>query len=605
MKEKVKENTKKNKKYKTIILKIYNNQGISRNTMDNKVTEKIITHDVIKSIDNLEDLRITELELPEDKPLLKYTRDKVIENYDEYIKSEKYKKTVRYLKDNDISEKTIKKHTLTIHDYFFNKKYKEYKNNLKKLKETIIALEKPSYNIYEDEEYDVEKPKVGVGSGETVELSDDKAPIYKAIRCVIKLTEYNPISGGNITEFSKIPKLFINERSLLILRNNDGRCFLYCYIREFLNPIAKKRFRITKKDKELAKEVINETNLTFENVSISEIDKIEKKLKVNVNVFSYNKNYKNKNPVRKSKGEYDKILDLLLIENINHYIIIKNLYCFLTDRCTEKDNFICRTCLNIFYSEIKYNHHMNYCKNRKPQRLMPSNEKHIKFDKLQNCMLNNFVIYSDFECIIDKNNEHKFISGDHLVKCRNDKFTKPVQLFDNLDDYCENLKNELDYIEKITDKHLNYKIDKKTFDQEKFDNTTHCEYYNYKFDKEYNDRKIELYERIDKNELKYIIDNYEFNEETENTLKLYYESLNNKGQKKVNYNQLKENKNRYYGGICLTTIKRYVRNSIMPKNILDIDMENSHPRILLYLCDKYKINCKYLIEYIKKRIFFM
>ena len=98
---------------------------------------------------------------------------------------------------------------------------------------------------------------------------------------------------------------------------------------------------------------------------------------------------------------YDKIIDLLLIENINHYIIIKNLHCFLTDKCTEKDNFICRTCLNIFYSENKNNDHLHYCKTRKPQGLMPANEKYIKFKNLQNCMLNNFTIYSDFECIID------------------------------------------------------------------------------------------------------------------------------------------------------------------------------------------------------------
>ena len=145
----------------------------------------------------------------------------------------------------------------------------------------------------------------------------------------------------------------------------------------------------------------------------------------------------------------------------------------------------------------------------------------------------------------------------------------------------------------------------KTFDQEKFDNTTHCEYCNYKFDKDYNDRKIELYERVDKNKLKYIIDNYKFNEETENTLKLYYESLNKKGQKKVIYNQSKDNKNRYFGGICLTTIKRKVRNSIMPDNILDIDMENSHPRILLYLCKKHNIDYKNLIEYINNREYFL
>ena len=46
-----------------------------------------------------------------------------------------------------------------------------------------------------------------------------------------------------------------------------------------------------------------------------------------------------------------------------------------------KDNFICRTCLNIFCSENKYNDHINYCKTRKPQRLLPSNDKYIKFNK--------------------------------------------------------------------------------------------------------------------------------------------------------------------------------------------------------------------------------
>ena len=99
------------------------------------------------------------------------------------------------------------------------------------------------------------------------------------------MTEYTPISGGNISELNKIPDLFLNKRSLLILKNNDNKCFLYCYIREFLNPITRNSFRITRKDKELATKIINETNLTFENVSIKEMNKIEKKLKVNINVF--------------------------------------------------------------------------------------------------------------------------------------------------------------------------------------------------------------------------------------------------------------------------------------------------------------------------------
>ena len=125
-------------------------------------------------------------------------------------------------------------------------------------------------------------------------VDDTKEPIHQNLRYVIKMTEYTPISGGNISELNKIPDLFLNKRSLLVLRNNDDKCFLYCYIREFLNPMTRNSFRITRKDKELATKIINKTNLTFENVTISEIDKIEKKLKVNINVFSCNKKYKNK-----------------------------------------------------------------------------------------------------------------------------------------------------------------------------------------------------------------------------------------------------------------------------------------------------------------------
>ena len=140
------------------------------------------------------------------------------------------------------------------------------------------------------------------GSGENVLNTNET---YYNLECIVRMTEFIPILGGNIKELNKIPELFLNKRSLLVLKNNDNKCFLYCYIRKFLNPITKNSFRITKKDKEIANKIINETNLSFENVSIYEMNKIEKRLEININVFSCNKNYKNKNPVRKSKENYD------------------------------------------------------------------------------------------------------------------------------------------------------------------------------------------------------------------------------------------------------------------------------------------------------------
>ena len=96
--------TQKNKKYKTVILKIQTRNGESETLMNNISIEKIKTDDVIKSIDNLEHVKLNNLNLPEDESFLTYGRDIVIKNYDEFIKSNDYKKTISYLKDNSIDE---------------------------------------------------------------------------------------------------------------------------------------------------------------------------------------------------------------------------------------------------------------------------------------------------------------------------------------------------------------------------------------------------------------------------------------------------------------------------------------------------------------------
>ena len=84
--------------------------------------------------------------------------------------------------------------------------------------------------------------------------------------------------------------------------------------------------------------------------------------------------------------------------------------------------------------------------------------------------------------------------------------------------------------------------------------------------------------------------------------KKYYDSLDDFGRKRVQYKQKYKCKNRYYGvGSCLSYLKKEIRNSIMPKNIKDIDMVNSHPVILLSLCQKNNISCNILKNYVENR----
>ena len=113
--------------------------------------------------------------------------------------------------------------------------------------------------------------------------------------------------------------------------------------------------------------------MDFENVSLDELDKIENLLEVSIHIFGCNKKFNSKTIIKKSKSEFDKDLDLLLIDDIKHYILMKNINKFISDNSHVIKT--CRNFLNVFYSELKYKDHIEYCKFRKPKNLMPSFKK--------------------------------------------------------------------------------------------------------------------------------------------------------------------------------------------------------------------------------------
>ena len=140
-------------------------------------------------------------------------------------------------------------------------------------------------------------------------------------RLIIKISECDIFSAGD--EIDKIPEIFLKKRNLSIIKNYDSKCFLYCYIRKSKNIICYNASRITKKDLIIAEKIIDECNFNFQNVSLDQMDKIENLLKVNIHIFGCNKNFSSKKVIRKCKSDFDKDLDLLLIDDIRHYILMK------------------------------------------------------------------------------------------------------------------------------------------------------------------------------------------------------------------------------------------------------------------------------------------
>ena len=163
---------------------------------------------------------------------------------------------------------------------------------------------------------------------------------------------------------------------------------------------------------------------------------------------------------------------------------------------------------------------------------MPSTNKYLKFKNLQNTIQRNFIVYADIESQMIFNDNvynHEHLMSGYYLHCINKKYSKKVKLFDKLEDFRDNLINELDYIKNINENKLNFDIDMKSFNKKEFENVKICKHCNYNFDNNYNNRKITLIEKVDKYKLQRIIDDFDnnnINKETEENLKKYYKNLN-------------------------------------------------------------------------------
>ena len=78
----------------------------------------------------------------------------------------------------------------------------------------------------------------------------------------------------------KIPKLFYDSKVINVIKNKDAKCFIYCYIRKFLNPVNKHSERVSLKDKEFVKKLEDELEYNFDKVKIKDIIRLKIYLKL-------------------------------------------------------------------------------------------------------------------------------------------------------------------------------------------------------------------------------------------------------------------------------------------------------------------------------------
>ena len=125
----------------------------------------------------------------------------------------------------------------------------------------------------DDYQYDIDKMYEDLDKANFIKSGNSITYIHN-MRCDIKISECELLRGSQF-DFEKIPNISYDSKIINIIKNKDQKCFIYCYIRKFLNPVNKHGERVSLKDKEFGKKLEDELEYNFDNVEINDLSQIE------------------------------------------------------------------------------------------------------------------------------------------------------------------------------------------------------------------------------------------------------------------------------------------------------------------------------------------
>ena len=399
-----------------------------------------------------------------------YTKSFDIElrdNKDPLVQLQESRKAIEYLFDNKLKISKGFKYVETLQVKFikFSNGQKTEKNGFFNSKADLILNNtniQSSLQISKQHILNIISQWVSEGSGWTVESIESHH---------INIANYSPLKGSSYIE---LPPEIKKSQGLINIQNEDNECFRWCHIRH-LNPQNKNPQRITKTDKNFIKQ-LDYSNIEFP-VTVKQINKIEKQNNIRINLFGYEE--KQKFPIYISQEKFQDHMELLLInkDEKNHYVLVKNFNKFMFDQTKHncKKHF-CMYCLQCFSREDVLAEHVKNCLsiNGKQAIKMPKKGQHVNFRNYHKQIPAPFVIYADFEAIIEKvhgclpNNEKSYTEayqkhtdcgyGYKIVCHYNDEFSKPVQVFrgeNAVYNFMEKMIEEVEWCKSIMKKHFN------------------------------------------------------------------------------------------------------------------------------------------------------
>lgn len=280
----------------------------------------------------------------------------------------------------------------------------------------------------------------------------------------VSICQYNPLRGSS---YIPLPKNIIMKKAVLNIQNKDDCCLAWCMVAAVSQPHG--RPNLTSSYPHFST-IFNFEGIEFP-VNLKNISKIEKLNNCSINVYGLETFYDNGTEKHEVVGPYyhtqekrDLHFNLLCITDLDgnsHYCLIKNFSRLVSQQISNHNGFkfFCDSCLQYFESkEVLTNHEQFDC--TKVYSKMPTTElikdkmgnmipgNILKFQNYSNKLKLPFVIYADFECMLEKLDtcmpnpssqyvvqlrKHTPYSFAYYIKCSFDNSLSKFELYRGLD----------------------------------------------------------------------------------------------------------------------------------------------------------------------------
>ena len=399
-------------------------------------------------------------------------------------------KTMKGFKFIETLEVTFEKDTI---DSKTGKRVSIYKtafvNGKAKIVTKVDDLE-PELNMYKQEILSTIDKWVSEGLGWVIDRIDNH---------YINVTLYKPLNGRSYIE---LPTELRNpKKGSINIKNKDAECFRWCHIRH-LNPQEKDPERIKKEDKKMINEM-NYEGIEFP-VSQKHYNKVEKQNSIRINVFGYENGQPF--PIHISKETFEDQMNPLLItkDEKKHYVLIKDFNVFMYNQSKHKEmKHFCMYCLQCFSYERILASHVNNCltiNGAQAINILKQCENILKFNNFHKQLPVPFVIYADFEAIMEKvqgckqseemkkdKDTRSYMEayqthedcgyGYKVVCCYDDKYSKYTCIYRGKNavyKFMEKMLEEVKYCKTVIKKHFNKPLVMTEVDEQNFKTMDGC-----------------------------------------------------------------------------------------------------------------------------------